>query len=43
MTHAALSYDHGTSDAKLIGETIGNAFDRIVATYADRYAIFVRH
>ena len=43
MTHAALSYDHGTSDAKLIGETIGNAFDRIVATYADRDALVVRH
>ncbi len=43
MTPAALSYDHGTSDAKLIGETIGNAFDRTVAQHADREALVVRH
>ncbi len=43
MTHAALSYDHGTSDAKLIGETIGTAFDRIAAAHADREALVVRH
>ncbi len=43
MTPAALSYDHGTSDAKLIGETIGNAFDRTAALHADREALVVRH
>jgi len=37
------SYDHGTSDARLIGETIGNAFDRTVARHADREALVVRH
>ncbi|MCA3178574.1 MAG: AMP-binding protein, partial [Burkholderiales bacterium] len=43
MTPAALSYDHGTSDARLIGETIGNAFDRTVGLHADREALVVRH
>jgi fatty-acyl-CoA synthase len=43
MTPAALSYDHGTSDAKLIGETIGNAFDRTATRHADREALVVRH
>lgn len=43
MTPAALSYDHGTSDARLIGETIGNAFDRTAALHADREALVVRH
>jgi fatty-acyl-CoA synthase len=42
MTAIAPSYDHGTSDAKLIGETIGNAFDRTVARYPDRDALVVR-
>jgi fatty-acyl-CoA synthase len=41
MTVPRLSYDHGTSEAKLIGETIGNAFDRIAALYADREALVV--
>jgi len=43
MTPLAPSYDHGTSDAKLIGETIGNAFDRTAARFADREALVVRH
>jgi fatty-acyl-CoA synthase len=43
MTHAAPSYDHGTSGARLIGETIGNHFDRAVARHADREALVVRH
>ncbi|MBL8690787.1 MAG: AMP-binding protein, partial [Rhodospirillaceae bacterium] len=37
------SYDHGTSPTKLIGETIGNHFDRAVRTYGDRDALIVRH
>ena len=43
MPPIALSYDHGTSDAKLIGETIGAAFDRTVSRYPDRDALIVRH
>jgi len=38
-----LSYDHGTSTTKLIGETIGVHFDRAVAQYRDREALVVRH
>ena len=38
-----LSYDHGTSKTKLIGETIGAFFDRQVAAYRDREALVVRH
>ncbi|MFZ9407150.1 MAG: AMP-binding protein [Burkholderiaceae bacterium] len=38
-----LSYDHGTSDRKLIGQTIGNAFDQTVAQHADREALVVVH
>ena len=41
MTPAAPSYDHGTSDARLIGETIGRAFDRTVERYPDREALVV--
>ena len=43
--HAApqISYDHGVSDKKLIGETIGAFFDRTVETYRDREALVVRH
>ncbi|MEI6546003.1 MAG: AMP-binding protein, partial [Burkholderiales bacterium] len=40
---SSLSYDHGTSETKLIGETIGAAFDRTVARFADRDALIVRH
>jgi fatty-acyl-CoA synthase len=38
-----ISYDHGVSDKKLIGETIGSYFDRTVETYRDREALVVRH
>ena len=43
--HAApqISYDHGVSDKKLIGETIGSFFDRTVEQYRDREALVVRH
>jgi len=37
------SYDHGTSPIKLIGDTIGQHFDRIVAEHRDREALVVRH
>ena len=42
--HAApkISYDHGVSTKKLIGETIGNFFDRTVETHRDREALVVR-
>jgi fatty-acyl-CoA synthase len=38
-----LSYDHGTSKTRLIGETIGAFFDRQVAAYREREALVVRH
>jgi fatty-acyl-CoA synthase len=38
-----ISYDHGVSTKKLIGETIGNFFDRTVETHRDREALVVRH
>src|SRR4030095_4798698 len=38
-----ISYDHGVSTKKLIGETIGSFFDRTVDTYRDREALVVRH
>ncbi|MBM3622492.1 MAG: AMP-binding protein [Alphaproteobacteria bacterium] len=38
-----LSYDHGTSRTKLIGETIGAFFDRQVAAHREREALVVRH
>src|SRR5690349_15921145 len=38
-----ISYDHGVSDKKLIGETIGNFFDRTVERYRDREALVVKH
>jgi fatty-acyl-CoA synthase len=38
-----ISYDHGVSDRKLIGETIGAFFDRIVEKYRDREALVVKH
>jgi len=38
-----ISYDHGVSIKKLIGETIGNFFDRTVEAYRDREALVVRH
>ena len=42
-TPAAPSYDCGTSTAKLIGETIGNAFDRTVAQFHDHPALIACH
>ncbi|MEI6201760.1 MAG: AMP-binding protein, partial [Enhydrobacter sp.] len=38
-----ISYDHGVSDKKLIGETIGMFFDRQVEKYRDREALVVQH
>ncbi len=47
MTNAKVSpkpsYDHGVSDKKLIGETIGAFFDRTVETHRDREALVVKH
>lgn len=37
----APSYDHGVAQTRLIGDTIGQAFDRTVARYADREALVV--
>ncbi len=37
-----ISYDHGVSTKKLIGETIGAFFDRAVETWRDREALVVR-
>jgi fatty-acyl-CoA synthase len=37
-----ISYDHGVSDRKLIGETIGAFFDRAVETWREREALVVR-
>ncbi len=39
---AKLSYVHGAIDTRLIGETIGVAFDRTVARYGDCHALTVR-
>jgi fatty-acyl-CoA synthase len=38
-----ISYDHGVSTKKLIGETIGSFFDRTVETYRERESLVVRH
>src|SRR5215469_9848571 len=43
QTSPQISYDHGVSDRRLIGETIGAFFDRQVETYRDREALVVRH
>jgi fatty-acyl-CoA synthase len=43
MNDTALSYDHGVSHKKLIGETIGNFFDRTVEKYRGREALVVKH
>jgi fatty-acyl-CoA synthase len=37
------SYDHGASSTRLIGDTIGQAFDRTVATHGEREALVVVH
>src|ERR1035441_4953270 len=38
-----ISYVQGTSLNSLIGETVGENFDRIVASYPERDALVVRH
>jgi fatty-acyl-CoA synthase len=38
----APSYDHGASDRPLLGETIGENFNRIAATHAEREALVDR-
>ena len=43
MSHALPSYDHGTSDRALIGETIGLAFERTVARFGAREALVSKH
>ncbi|MCW5748277.1 MAG: AMP-binding protein [Alphaproteobacteria bacterium] len=43
MTATLPSYDHGTSTTKLIGETIGQFFDKAAARWRDREALVVRH
>ena len=40
---AQLSYVHGASETPLIGETIGNYFDRAAEQYGARDALIVRH
>ena len=42
MTEAAPSYVHGASNVPLIGETIGQNFDRTVVRWGDRPALVVR-
>jgi fatty-acyl-CoA synthase len=39
----APSYAHGTSEHRLIGDTIGVFFDRVAARLAEREALVVRH
>jgi fatty-acyl-CoA synthase len=43
QTVPQISYDHGVSDKKLIGETIGAFFDKQVEAFRDREALVVRH
>jgi fatty-acyl-CoA synthase len=43
MTSGAMSYVSGTSDVPLLGLTIGDMFDQIVATYPDHTALIVLH
>jgi len=43
QTRNAVSYVHGASDALLLGDTIGQAFERAVAAHADRTALVSRH
>src|SRR5579871_6153962 len=42
MSEPAPSYEHGASDQRMIGETIGRHFDRTVARWPDRPALIVR-
>lgn len=43
MTPQGQSYLCGSASKPLLYETIGNCFDRVVATYPDREALVVRH
>ena len=43
MAPDAWSYTSGTSDAPLIGLTIGDMFDRTATRYADNEALVSRH
>ncbi len=43
MSSTGLSYSHGSSGTPLIGETIGDYFDKIAARYPERDAVVVRH
>jgi fatty-acyl-CoA synthase len=41
-TQVGLSYVHGAVDTQLIGETVGNNFDKTVARWGDRPGLIVR-
>ncbi len=43
MSSTAPSYDHGASPMRLLGQTIGECFDRTVERWPDRGALVVRH
>ncbi len=43
MARLSRSYVHGASDVPLIGRTVGEYFDGIVARFADADALIVRH
>ena len=43
MANLKQSYVHGTSDKKLIGNTLGAYFDAKARAYADKDALVVRH
>jgi fatty-acyl-CoA synthase len=43
MAKYTMSYAHGTSEAPLIGDTIGVHFDDVVARWGERDAVIVRH
>src|SRR5688572_15117768 len=43
VTRRGVSYVSGVSDTPLLGLTIGDMFDQIVAQYPDHEALVVRH
>ncbi|MFO0125348.1 MAG: AMP-binding protein, partial [Betaproteobacteria bacterium] len=43
MPTAASSYDHGACSVRLLGQTIGECFDRTVERWPEREALVVRH
>ncbi len=43
LAPSAPSYDHGVAQTRLIGDTIGQAFDRTVARFPDREALVVAY